>query len=103
IREGMQCSRSVYISFLKCLMVAGTMLVGFSCMAQPYLAREISVISTGAQHLGDLLDSIGKQQAFYFSYNSDVVNADKQVEIRHYKRTLIGFLEQVFGSDYVFK
>src|SRR5690606_31022888 len=99
----MQRSRSVYILFLKGLIVAGTMLVGFSCMAQPYLAREITVNSPGAKRLGDLLDSIGSQRAFYFSYNSDVVDADRQVNIPQYSGTLVGFLEQLFGPDYVFK
>jgi len=99
----MQRSRSVYILFLKGLIVAGTMLVGFSCMAQPYLAREITVNSPGAKRLGDLLDSIGSQRAFYFSYNSDVVDADRQVNIPHYSGTLVGILEKLFGPDYVFK
>src|SRR5690606_2016705 len=40
---------------------------------------------------------------FYFSYNSDVVDADRQVNIPHYTGPLVGFLERLFGTDYVFK
>lgn len=78
-------------------------MMGFAAGAQPYLAREIAVNSTNSQPLGDLLDSVSQQQAFYFSYNSDVVDADKQIDMPHYRGTLVGFLEQVFGADYVFK
>ncbi|MGV3761102.1 hypothetical protein [Parapedobacter sp.] len=85
------------------LMVAGMMLMGVTCVAQPYLAREITIDHTGAQRVGDLLDSIGKRQAFYFSYNSDAVDADRQVNIPRYSGTLVGFLERLFGEDYVFK
>ncbi|MEC3881110.1 hypothetical protein [Parapedobacter sp. 10938] len=85
------------------LMVAGLLLMGFTCGAQPYLAREITVNGTDVQRLGDLLDSISQRQAFYFSYNSDVVATDKQINMPPYRGTLVGFLEQVFGADYVFK
>ena len=79
------------------------MLMGFTCKAQSYLAREITVNATDTQRLGDLLDGISTRWGFYFAYNSDVVDADKQVNTPYYRGTLVGFLEQVLGTGYVFK
>ena len=79
------------------------MLMGFTCTAQPYLANEITVSSSGTQQLGDLLDKLGKQQGFYFAYNSDVMDASKQVDVPHYRGTLVGLLERLLGADYIFK
>ncbi len=99
----MQRLSSIDIALLNGLLVAGLMLMAVTCVAQPYLASEITINHTNAQRLGDLLDSISKRQEFYFAYNSDVVDVDRQVHIPHYRGTLVGFLEQLFSSDYVFK
>src|SRR3546814_8518527 len=98
MRVGMQCCRSAYLTLLNCLLIGGTMLMGFACEAQPYLAREITVNGADTQRMGDLLDGISTRWGFYFAYNSDVVDADKQVNQTHYRGTLVGFLEQVLGE-----
>ena len=99
----MQLSRFAYIVFLNGLIVAGMLLKGTNCVAQSYLAREITVNGAGTPSLGDLLDSISRRQGFYFSYNSEVVETGRQVSIPHYRGLLLGFLEQLLGPDYVFR
>jgi len=92
-----------YLALLLCLLVASVFLMAGTCVAQPYLAREITVNSTGSQRMGDLLDEVSKQQQFYFAYNSNAVDADQQVNLPRYRGTLLGFLKQLFGPAYVFK
>ncbi|MFB2120619.1 hypothetical protein ACEVG1_15490 [Parapedobacter sp. 2B3] len=94
---------SGYMALFNCLMVAGAMLTGLTCVAQPYLASEIAVNRADTQRLGDLLDGISKQQGFYFAYNSDALDADRRVDIPYYRGSLVGFLEQLLGPDYVYK
>ncbi|HWK98451.1 MAG TPA: carboxypeptidase-like regulatory domain-containing protein, partial [Parapedobacter sp.] len=91
-----------YLALLNCLLVGCIILMAPNCVAQPYLAREITV-SSGSQRVGDLLDKVSRQQNFYFAYNSNAVDVDQRVNLQSYRGTLLGFLEQLLGSAYVFK
>ena len=71
--------------------------------SQNHLDRKISVANVTSQPLGDVLKQIGKENGFYFSYNSRSVVADSLVSIKDFHGTLQEFLEKTLGTNYEFR
>ncbi|SEL75182.1 hypothetical protein [Parapedobacter koreensis] len=90
-------------SLLKWLLIVACVMEASVCDAQNYLMNDIAINDSSNQRVGDLLDRISHNQAFYFAYNSNTVAVDSVVNVPNYRGTLIGFLERIFGSDYEFK
>lgn len=88
---------------LKSLIATFAILVGFTSKAQDYLSREITINEGSRQRVGDLLEKIGNNQGFYFSYNSDALDADRMVTLAGYRGPLVHLLETTLGEGYEFK
>jgi hypothetical protein len=84
------------------LLTCMLLLMATVCHGQSYLTREIDIDRSG-QRLGDVLETISKEQGFYFSYNSNLVAEDSLITAAGFRGTVEAFLGRTFGSDYEFK
>lgn len=72
------------------------------CGAQSYLNKGVSV-KAQQKKLEEVLNIIGKQGGFYFSYNSDVVPGDSLVDIDVWNKTVRQTLDVIFKGRFEYK
>ncbi|MCB0697248.1 MAG: hypothetical protein KDC07_07775, partial [Chitinophagaceae bacterium] len=74
----------------------------FVCGAQSYLNKGVSV-KAKQKPLGEVLDIIGKQGGFFFSYNSNIVPADSLIDIDVWNKTVKQTLDVIFKGRFEYK
>lgn len=72
------------------------------CAAQSYLHKPVSV-KAQQKPLKEVLNIIGKQGGFYFSYNSNLVPADSLVDVDIWHKTVQQSLDIIFKRRFVYK
>lgn len=70
--------------------------------AQSMLSRKIT-INVKQQPVKDVLDIIGRQGEFYFSYNSGLNNTDSLVSVKAINKTVKQVLDMIFGDAFQYK
>ncbi len=78
-------------------------LLPFYLMSQtPILERTVSLkVQNG--DLGDVLKSISQQANFYFSYNSNILDAHKKISVFAESQSVRGVMRNVLGDNYELK
>ncbi|MBZ0098087.1 MAG: STN domain-containing protein, partial [Taibaiella sp.] len=72
------------------------------CAAQSHLDKGVSV-KAKQKTVAEVLDVIGRQGKFYFSYNTKVVPADSLVDIDVWNKTVRQALEVLFKGRFEYK
>jgi len=62
-----------------------------------FLSRKVKV-ENRVGTVGSLLDEIGREGGFYFSYNQDI-NRDRAVSLRHKQQSVQKFLDEIFKGE----
>lgn len=70
-------------------------------MAQ-HLQRVIHVKTELGEHLGDVLDNISRNDSLNFAYNNNNIPYNRSLPSMDYRGTLLSFLENTLGPEYVF-
>ncbi|HET9276747.1 MAG TPA: STN and carboxypeptidase regulatory-like domain-containing protein, partial [Flavitalea sp.] len=89
---------SIYII----LLVSLTLLVSISVSAQSVLERSIS-IQVSRQRLDNVLEILSNKGNFFFSYNSNIIQADSLVTLSVINRPVRDVLLMLFGEGYEFR
>lgn len=71
--------------------------------AQPRLARPIQVPGFEGVTLREVFDTLKEAHAVQFSYNSNLLDLDREIHSGPYNGLLIDYLEQLLGEKYSFK
>jgi hypothetical protein len=91
------------LNFVSCFLPLALCLLPFISFSQtPILERAVSLKVQNA-NLGDVLKTISQQANFYFSYNSNIVDANKKVSVLAESQSVRGVLRTVLGDNYEFK
>ncbi|WP_339923818.1 hypothetical protein [uncultured Cyclobacterium sp.] len=90
-------SRGLFLLFIICL--TSPTFVG----AQDFLLHEMNYVASNHIPLGDIMDELSKEQGFYFSYQSSLINLNEPVSVPSYEGQVAGFLRVLLGEDYEFK
>ncbi|PKK36143.1 hypothetical protein BWI96_12040 [Siphonobacter sp. SORGH_AS_0500] len=77
-------------------------LVSQRCLGQDLLSKTVS-ISAQQQRLAQVLQRVGQQGGFSFSYNSHLFNQDSLVSIRVHRQTVNYVLHQLLGDRFLYK
>jgi hypothetical protein len=72
------------------------------CEAQKILNRPVS-ITANRQSVSEVLQTLGKQGGFYFSYNSEAIPGDSIVTILFRDNTLRTVLDKLLAGNYLYK
>ncbi len=70
--------------------------------AQSLLGKKLSV-SFNHEHLGKVLEAIGNQGGFYFSYSGSQLSKDSLVSIASNDETVLNILKHLLGDKYEFE
>ena len=88
----------------------GFFLLLFICLASPkfvsaqdFLLHEMNYVASNQIPLGDIMDELSKEQGFYFSYQSSLINLNEPITVPSYEGQVEGFLRVLLGEDYEFK
>ncbi len=74
----------------------------FSGLSQTLLGKNISIEAT-QRPLSEVLNEIGKQGGFYFSYNSNIINNNQLVSLSVRNKSVKEALETLFNNNYQYK
>lgn len=85
--------------FLLTALIFGSVASGYS---QDILDRKITLTASN-QRLADVLKEISNKGAFYFSYNSHIINRDSLVNISVTNRSIRQILDQLFNRNIDYK
>src|SRR3954469_13460929 len=88
-----------FVALLLCHLAPGMGHVAFS---QTLLDKRIS-IEASHKPLGEVLDAIGGQGHFYFSYNAGIVRKDSLVTIAVRNKTVRESLHMLLGDNFQYK
>jgi uncharacterized lipoprotein YajG len=83
------------------LLIAALLFAGTAAHAQHILNKVVG-ISVNRQPLAGVLEEIGRKGQFYFSYNSDIINAGTPVTLTA-RKTVRELLDQLLGSGYEYR
>lgn len=70
---------------------------------QSYLYREVNMPAVAGEQLGSLLNRVGRQHHFHFSYDSRLVPADRPVSAPLFKGTLARYLQKILGEGFTIR
>ncbi len=85
-----------------CFVICMLILFPVICTAQSHLDKGVSV-KAKQKTVAEVLDIIGRQGKFYFSYNAKVVPADSLVDIDVWNKTVRQALEVLFKDRFEYK
>ncbi len=71
-------------------------------VAQHYLSKTVTV-NANREPVGKVLENIGKQGNFTFSYNSNLFNSDSLITISSINQPVRNILDQIFAGRYTYK
>lgn len=74
-----------------------------SADAQQRLSTSIHMPKFESVRLRTVFDVLKQEQSILFSYNSNLVDLDKEVDVESYDGLLIDYLEKLIGEQYSFK
>lgn len=77
-------------------------IAGFAAFSQNYLYRPVK-LHTNQQKLGAVLEDIGRQGGFHFSYSSGIIRSDSLVSIQNFNGNVKTALNTVLGDSYEYQ
>ena len=91
-------------SFLKTILLAIVLTAGSLsfCTAQKLLNRAVSV-TANRQPVSEVLQTLGKEGGFYFSYNTEVIPGDSIVTVSFRDQSLKTVLDKLLTGNYLYK
>jgi hypothetical protein len=91
------------LRFATCLLLLAFCLLPFTFFAQTsILERNVSIKMQNAV-LKDVLKTVSQQANFYFSYNSNILDAEKKVSVFAESQSVRGVMRTVLGDNYELK
>src|SRR5690349_14398432 len=84
------------------LLFSGLLLGSVTAFSQDILDRKIT-INASNQRLAEVLKQISNKGAFYFSYNSHIINRDSLVSLSVTNRSIRQILDQLFNRNIDYK
>jgi len=88
-----------YIAFIICFLL----LITHSSLGQiPILERNISVRFNN-DRITEVLDVIADEGGFNFSYNSNLIDGDRRIDLAVTNRPVRDVLKQIFGTSISYK
>lgn len=79
------------------LFFSSNIVPNYACGQSTILEEPINLNYQGS--ISDLLDEIGKQTGYSFSYSSKLLRTERRVKIHYQKTKLATVLKEIFGSD----
>ncbi|PRD48818.1 hypothetical protein C5745_02425 [Sphingobacterium haloxyli] len=96
----------IYIVRKSKLFAVSTLVMCFSSLsadAQNRLSDNIQLPKFEGATLRAIFDVLKQEQSVFFSYNSQLLNLDEEVNVDRYQGLLVGYLEKLLGEKYSFK
>ena len=91
------------LSYVFCSLLFVFQLLPLLSFAQTSILERNVTLKVQNAPLGDVLKSISQQANFYFSYNSNILDANKKVSIFAESQLVRGVTRTVLGDNYEFK
>ena len=92
-----------YSRFALCLLLLIFCLLPFTFFAQTSILERNVSIKVQNTALSDVLKTISQQANFYFSYNSNILDANKKVSIIAESQSVRGVMRTLIGDNYELK
>ena len=91
------------LPFTPCLLLLALCLLPFNTFAQTSILERNVTLKVQNAPLGEVLKTISQQANFYFSYNSNILDASKKVSVFAESQSVRGVTRTVLGDNYEFK
>ncbi|MGO3241213.1 MAG: hypothetical protein ACTIKD_12185, partial [Sphingobacteriaceae bacterium] len=96
----------IYILRRSKLFIVAFLIMNLNCLplySQTGLSSHIQLPKFEGETVREVFDVLRKEQSVLFSYNSNLLDLDKEVHTDRYKGLLINYLEKLLGEKYSFK
>lgn len=96
----------IYVFRKSKLFIMGFLMMSLNCLslyAQNKLSNHIQLPEFEGASLREVLDVLKQEQSVLFSYNSNLLDLDQEINRDPYQGLLINYLEKLLGEKYSFK